>query len=48
MLFTIGLMAAGLAGSACAIPTPTLKERSSETCEQYGELQTGSYTIFNV
>lgn len=48
MLSTTGLLVAGLVGIAYATPTPTLKERSTETCEQYGEITTGSYIIYNV
>lgn len=28
-------------------PTPSLKERSTETCDQWGTIQTGSYTVYN-
>lgn len=28
-------------------PTPSLKERSTETCDQWGEIQTGSYIVYN-
>lgn len=28
-------------------PTPSLRERSTETCDQWGEIETGSYIVYN-
>jgi len=47
MYFTLTLAAASLATLAVAGPTQTLNERSTETCEQYGSITTGSYIIYN-
>lgn len=29
------------------MPTPSLKERSTETCDQWGTIETGTYIIYN-
>lgn len=28
-------------------PTPSLKERSTETCDQWGTIETGTYIVYN-
>ncbi|KAH8878990.1 concanavalin A-like lectin/glucanase [Thozetella sp. PMI_491] len=36
-----------LAGLAAATPTPSLVERASTTCDQWGSFTTGSYILYN-
>lgn len=33
--------------SAAEKPTPAIKQRSTETCDQWGEIETGSYIVYN-
>ncbi|PSR83580.1 concanavalin A-like lectin/glucanase domain-containing protein [Coniella lustricola] len=57
MKFSAGLATLALATVAAARhsqretsaekPTPALKERSTETCDQWGEIETGSYIVYN-
>lgn len=58
MKFSAGLASLALASLASARhnqrevshaekPTPALKERSTETCDQWGEIETGSYIVYN-
>jgi hypothetical protein len=45
----LSLISLGLAslGSAATIPTKSLTRRSTETCDQWGTIETGSYIIYN-
>ncbi|KAK7542002.1 endoglucanase A precursor [Phyllosticta citribraziliensis] len=43
---TTAAMLAGAASLASAAPSRTLVKRA-DTCEQYGTIQTGSYTVYN-
>ncbi|KAF3769762.1 family 12 glycoside hydrolase [Cryphonectria parasitica EP155] len=48
MKFAAGLLPLALAGAASAKTTrPGHKERSTETCDQWGEIETGSYIVYN-
>ncbi|KAJ5629932.1 hypothetical protein N7528_003589 [Penicillium herquei] len=48
-LAPISLLSLLLAGqsSAATIPTRSLTERSTETCDQWGTITTGSYIVYN-
>jgi xyloglucan-specific endo-beta-1,4-glucanase len=45
----LSLISLGLAtlGSAATIPTKSLTRRSTETCDQWGTIETGSYIVYN-
>lgn len=37
----------GRSESKSVDPTPSLRERSTQTCDQWGTIQTGTYIIYN-
>lgn len=45
MKFTTTVLSAALASLAFAAPSKTI--RQAQNCEQYGSVQTGSYTVYN-
>ncbi|OJJ47776.1 hypothetical protein ASPZODRAFT_64395 [Penicilliopsis zonata CBS 506.65] len=47
--FTLALPVAVLASvaSASVVPTKSISKRASETCEQYGEITTGNFIVYN-
>lgn len=49
MKFLSSLSLLALAGSSLAatIPTKSISKRSTETCEQWGTITTGSYIVYN-
>jgi len=47
MKFTSAIASAILATTAIAAPTKTVAERSTEICEQYASITTGSYILYN-
>jgi len=47
MKFTSAIAPAILATTAIAAPTKTVAERSTEICDQYASITTGSYILYN-